>query len=131
MFQVSDLLQDARKRENRGPDLVQILAQATERPTIGLPCSSSVYMPKFSCGFCADSLCLHDRDCGRTLQILFLNLGYTSDFSFCLWDLLGGKVFLYLLRFKRSGSCHWTDNRPIKEEREGLFTCALRVLSNG
>lgn len=105
------------EREKEGPDLVQSLRRPPSALALAFRCySSSVNTPELSCCSGVGCRCRHALDHGGTLQIRCLNLGYASDFSFCLWDLLGGKLFLYLLKFKSSGSCHSIHSRQTGEK---------------
>lgn len=73
------------------PGLAQTLAQPTGAQC-GLPVSSSSgYAPELSSWVQASRASV-TRLWKHSLQILFLNLGFTSDASFCLRDLLEGKL---------------------------------------
>lgn len=83
--------------------LVQVLTQATQSGlTLAFRgCSPLVHTRELSC-CSAGSPFQHDWFFGSFLQILFLNLGYTSNSS-SLWDLLGGKLLSTHLASKGLG----------------------------
>ena len=105
LVQVSDLLQAAQERQVWASSgyLVQVLTQATQNGlTLAFRgCSPLVHTRELSC-CSAGSPFQHDCFFGSFLQILFLNLGYTSNSS-SLWDLLGGKLLSTHLASKGLG----------------------------